>query len=145
MPPAMRRFLLVLTLILSACDPAPKAPVLLDPPTVELPARVKLLKPDEAEQFLAANPLAQVIDARSAAEWKEQGHLNGAQNFDALNETALERLAQLDPGKPCLVYCAIGERARIVASKMVALGFTDLQILDGGMNAWVRAGKPVVK
>lgn len=50
-----------------------------------------------------------------------------------------------DKTKPCLIYCAIGERARLLAAEMVRMGFTDIRLLRGGFNAWVASGKAVAR
>lgn len=130
---------------MTACEPAPKTPALLEPPAVELPASVQSLAPDDAERFLAAHPEALVIDARTLGEWDAHGHISRARRHDYLDEKTLPEVAKLDTKKPCLVYCAIGGRARLLAAEMVKMGFQNLKILDGGFNAWVAAGKPVEK
>lgn len=114
-------------------------------PAAELPASVQSLTPTEAERFLAAHSEALVIDARTLAEWQAHGHIAKARRVDYLDEKSGEAIRQLDATKPCLVYCAIGGRARFLAAEMVKAGFTDLRLLEGGYNAWVAAGKPVEK
>ena len=141
----MRRLFLALPLFISACEPAPKTPALKEPPAAELPASVKSLTPNDAERFLAAHPEALVIDARTLDEWQAHGHISKARRLDYLDEKSLPEVTKLDSTKPCLVYCAIGGRARFMAAELVKMGFTDLQLLDGGFNAWVAAGKPVEK
>ena len=141
----MRRILLVLPFFISACEPAPKTPALKEPPVVELPVSVKSLTPGDAERFLAAHPGALVIDVRTLDEWQAHGHISTARRLDYLDEKSLPEVAKLDATKPCLVYCAIGGRARFMAAEMVKMGFTDLRLLEGGFNAWVAAGKRVEK
>lgn len=56
----------------------------------------------------------------------------------------LDRLAELDPTAPTVVYCAGGYRSMIAASLMRASGFRDVSDLIGGYGAWEQAGLPIV-
>ncbi len=127
------------------CEPAPKPQVYLEPPAVKLPASVKELTPDEAERFLAEHLDALIIDVRMQEEWKEQGHILNAQLFDWFHQTTLDSVSKLDKTKPCVVYCAIGGRARQMAVEMSKMGFQSLHILKGGFNAWAGQGKAIAK
>ena len=49
----------------------------------------------------------------------------------------------LDPAKPCLIYCALGGRAKRAAGVMAQAGFKEIVVLTDGFNAWKKAGKPV--
>jgi len=51
----------------------------------------------------------------------------------------------LDLQTPCLVYCALGERARRAAALMSKAGYQHILVLKGGFNAWKAAGEPVEK
>jgi len=46
------------------------------------------------------------------------------------------RLAELDPAKPTVVYCAGGYRSSVAASLLRAHGFTDVSDILGGYGAW---------
>lgn len=143
----MRRWLLVAPFFVLGCEPAPKTVPEFEPPAISLPATVRELTPDEVERFLAEHTDARVIDARTEAERKEHGHLLRAEFFDYLHgQPSLDRLKAIeDKSKPCLVYCAIGGRARLLAAQMGQLGFTEVSLLKGGFNAWVAAGKAVAR
>jgi rhodanese-related sulfurtransferase len=41
--------------------------------------------------------------------------------------------------------CAGGTRSSLVASLLLARGFTDLVNVWGGMNGWVQAGLPIAR
>ncbi len=56
----------------------------------------------------------------------------------------LDRLGELDPTAPTVVYCAGGYRSMIAASLMRASGFHDVSDLIGGYSAWEQAGLPIV-
>lgn len=126
---------------LSAAEPDKKLP-----PVVKLPAVAKEITAKEAAELLAARGQISILDLRTAAEVKEQGRITGSKHLDFFRDdfaTALKEHLKLDPAKPCLVYCALGGRARHAASRLAALGFTDILVLKDGYDAWKRAGLPV--
>ena len=45
--------------------------------------------------------------------------------------------------RPLLLVCRSGKRATQAAQKLGQLGFQNLAILEGGMEAWQHAGLPV--
>jgi rhodanese-related sulfurtransferase len=143
----MRRWLLVLPFFVLGCEPAPKTVAEFEPPAVALPASVQELSPADAERFLAAHADARVIDARTEAERQQHGHMPRAEFFDYLHgQPSLDRLKAIeDKSKPCLIYCAIGGRAKLLAVEMIHMGFTEVKLLQGGFNAWVAAGKAVAR
>ena len=47
--------------------------------------------------------------------------------------------------KPIIVVCAAGINATKVANQLLKAGFSQVNLLKGGMNAWTTAGLPVVK
>ncbi len=142
----MLRFFALLPLLLAACEPTPSPPVLTSPPEVQLPATVKRLEPEAAAAWIQAHPQAVVLDVREDWEIAKEGRIAGALWADYLND---ERFAQatgsIDPATPCLIYCTLGGRSALAAEKLVARGFKELSLLDGGWEGWLRAGKPVQK
>lgn len=132
---------------LCACSPSPLPPSVVEPPAVQLPAGYRELTPDELAKELTANPARFIIlDLRSAEEVLEQGHLPTARAYDFLRgEAMFEDLARLERDRPYLIYCAIGGRSAKTAVKMHELGFKDVTVLKGGLNAWIASGKPVQK
>ncbi|BBX87022.1 MBL fold hydrolase [Mycolicibacterium aubagnense] len=49
------------------------------------------------------------------------------------------RLAELDPAKPTVVYCAGGYRSSVAASLLRRNGFNDVSDIVGGYGAWAEA------
>ncbi len=75
----------------------------------------------------------QLVDVRQPGE-TENGVVDGAIliPLTRLNE----RLGELDPAKPTIVYCAGGFRSSIAVSRMIGAGFNDISDLLGGYGAW---------
>jgi len=46
---------------------------------------------------------------------------------------------------PLIVLCQTGARSGAAATVLKAAGYTDVFVLDGGLNAWKEAGMPVKK
>lgn len=138
--------LVSLSMVLNQCsrDAAPP-PAAVSPPETKLPAVCKALTPDETEALIKAKPDLAILDMRVETEWGAEGHIPGAQFTNFFRGGLKEHLAQIDRKKPCLIYCAIGERSKQTAVQMAELGFSELYVLTGGLNAWKGAGKPVEK
>ncbi|MGH7842999.1 MAG: rhodanese-like domain-containing protein [Candidatus Binataceae bacterium] len=88
-----------------------------------------------------------ILDAR-AESFYLSGHVPGALNLsrqDFARDYARLR-SRLDQAKdrPVVVYCSGGEchDSRLVASALIALGFTQVKIFTGGWTAWTEAGEP---
>jgi hydroxyacylglutathione hydrolase len=84
----------------------------------------------------------QLLDVRTPHEWDE-GHLPGAR-YLFLGELP-EKLRDLNPDKPVVVYCASGYRSSLAASIMQAGGLSKVQNVPGGYAAWTAAEFPAVK
>ncbi len=74
-----------------------------------------------------------VIDIRGPGE-VQLGTIDGAAHvpLTELND----RLDELDPAKPTVVFCAGGYRSSIAASRLRAAGFADVSDILGGYGAW---------
>lgn len=53
------------------------------------------------------------------------------------------RAQEWSKNHPVVTICQSGKRATVAAQRLEALGFTNVSILDGGMNAWQQAGLPI--
>jgi glyoxylase-like metal-dependent hydrolase (beta-lactamase superfamily II)/rhodanese-related sulfurtransferase len=75
----------------------------------------------------------QLVDIRQPGE-TANGIVEGSEliPLTQLNE----RLGELDPSRPTIVYCRSGFRSMIAASRMKQAGFVDVSDLIGGFNAW---------
>jgi rhodanese-related sulfurtransferase len=94
----------------------------------------------EAMRALQSGELAQVIDVRSPDEYAT-GHIPGAVNVP-LDELEA-RLDDLVRSGSVLVVCQSGQRAEM-ACELLRSRHDGLVRLEGGTDAWLQAGGPVV-
>ena len=96
---------------------------------------------DLAARMRAPNPPL-LVDVRTQAEFRE-GHIAGAINV-AHDEIAARWPALNVPrDEEFIVYCGTGRRAGLAQQALEALGYMRTRILDGGFEAWKKAGLPV--
>jgi hydroxyacylglutathione hydrolase len=78
---------------------------------------------------------------RSAREWSS-GHIESALNLPLSQLT--NRLAELPPDRPLIVYCASGYRSSAASSLLRREGVEPVANLVGGLAAWSSAQLPSV-
>ena len=86
-----------------------------------------------------------LLDVRTPAEFREI-HAQGAQlvPLDILNRHAVEAARGANSG-PVYLLCASGIRATKAAEQLRRDGLDNVVVVEGGTNAWVAAGLPVVR
>lgn len=94
----------------------------------------------EAIRAVQSGEVAQVIDVRSPDEYAT-GHIPGAVNLP-LDELEA-RLDDLAKTGAVLVVCQSGQRAQM-ACELIGRSHPGLLRLEGGTDAWLEAGGPVV-
>jgi rhodanese-related sulfurtransferase len=82
---------------------------------------------------------APVLDVRTPQEFAK-GHVTGAINADIHSPDFATKAAQFDKKKPILVNCHVGSRGAIAAAELARLGFKSVFNLEGGVDAWEKAG-----
>jgi len=83
-----------------------------------------------------------LLDVRTPAEF-EEAHIDGSV-LHPLSGLAPDEVKKLASGKSaCVVVCRSGNRARQAAEKLGQCGLPNLQILEGGVQAWEAAGLPL--
>lgn len=87
-----------------------------------------------------------LVDVREADEFAS-GHLPGAIHLSrGLLEFKLSNAPQLgDRSLKFVLYCKTSGRAALATAAMRQMGYLNVQSIAGGFDAWVAAGKPVVK
>jgi rhodanese-related sulfurtransferase len=93
---------------------------------------------------LVAEGKVVVLDVRTQREHAD-GHIGGAKLIDFNGRDFEQRLSALDRDATYLVHCRSGSRSIKALETLKKLGFKSVVHLDGGMNAWSKAGKPVEK
>jgi hydroxyacylglutathione hydrolase len=82
------------------------------------------------------------IDVRTAEEYAG-GHVAGARLIPL--QALEQRVAEVPKDKRVYLYCRSGKRSVAAANILVKAGFTNIENIEGGINAWKGAGYPVVK
>ena len=106
--------------------------------------RVQEIAISDADQAIAEADL--LLDVREADEYAA-GHLSGAVHISrGMLEFKLSSTPALQPRDLKIVlYCKTSGRAALSAIALHEMGYLNVQSLAGGFDAWVSAGKPVVK
>lgn len=100
------------------------------------------VNPDEFIKKIA-NGQGQILDVRTAGEFKS-GHIENALQADWNNKAQFtERIQFVDKDKPVYVYCLAGGRSAAAAEWMRKNGYHTVIELEGGINAWKKAEKPL--
>ena len=81
-----------------------------------------------------------LLDVRENDEW-QRGHATGAKHIPMGEVPA--RIAEIDPDAKLFVVCHLGGRSMRVANYLSQNGYAPINV-DGGMQAWADAGRPVV-
>jgi rhodanese-related sulfurtransferase len=94
----------------------------------------------------AINDASLLLDVREDDEYRA-GHIPGAVSiprglleFKLSNDPALEARDQ-----PIVLYCKTSGRAALSAITLKGMGYLHVKSIEGGFDAWLEAGKPVVK
>ena len=90
---------------------------------------------EKARKYIADHPHSDftILDVRQPKEY-ENGHIPGAKLIPLPDLT--DRLAEIDPQKPAIVYCAVGGRSRVAAQMLSGKGFQTVYNLSGGFKGW---------
>lgn len=120
-------FLLVLVSFVFACD-----------------VNAQAVNVDTFEKDLKAAKNPQLLDVRTAGEF-ETGYLQGAMWADWRTKDEFNRrTVALDKDKTVYIYCLSGGRSAAAAKDLRDRGFKDVVEMQGGINAWKQADKPLV-
>lgn len=99
---------------------------------------------DQAEAAVREADL--LIDVREYDEFAS-GHLQGAVHMSRgmleFKMSANPELAARDLN--IILYCKTSGRAALAALQLKEMGYLNVRSISGGIDAWVAAGKPVVK
>ena len=94
---------------------------------------------DEAKGMMSDGGVA-VIDVREPHEYNA-GHVPNAKLIPVA--TVFARKDELPRDKDVIFICQVGQRSALACEMAAAAGLTRLFNLEGGTEAWVKAGNPV--
>jgi rhodanese-related sulfurtransferase len=102
-------------------------------------AEVKEIDVRQAWEKLRTHQACQIIDVRESDEYANK-HVAGSLSMplSSLNK----QLASIDANKEILLLCGLGKRAHKAAEIFIESGITNVEVIDGGLKAWVEAGCP---
>ena len=95
----------------------------------------------EAQEMMGRDDVA-VIDVREPGEYRG-GHVPGATLIPVAS--VFMRREELPKDKELIFVCAVGQRSALACEMAAAAGLTKLFNIEGGTDAWVKAGLPVEK
>jgi rhodanese-related sulfurtransferase len=105
------------------------------------------VSPQEVSEELAGGSL--VVDLREEDELHVVGWIRdsvwaprGMLEFWADPSDRRHRV-EFDPERRLILCCSTGERSAMAAATLRLIGFRDVRVLDGGIEAWKRQGLPV--
>lgn len=110
----------------------------------ETDMKITYVDANAAAELLAADPDMGVVDVRTGLEYKT-GHIKGAVHNGFIGLGFAKRLGGLERTTPYLVVCRTGHRSIPALQSFDKMGFTHIVHLDGGMQAWKKAGLPTIK
>lgn len=114
----------------------------------EAKGRIENLDVDAVERELGEGT-AVLVDVREAEELDANGRIPGAVHMPRgmlefyADPTSPYHREPLDPSKRVILHCASGGRSALAADVLRQMGYARVAHLDGGINAWKEAGKPV--
>jgi rhodanese-related sulfurtransferase len=132
-----------LTLIAMGNHPLRAADTPVQPKSSSEQKAAQLIDVGEAETLIATRKII-ILDVRTPQEFAA-GHLTGATNLDFHSKDFQAQLERLNKKQTYLVHCAVGGRSARACKLMSELNFTSVYDLKGGIKAWEKAGKPIVK
>lgn len=98
----------------------------------------------ETMEKVIAKPQTQILDVRTAEEYKG-GHMPNSVNIDWKERTKFEEaIKNLDKDQPVYVYCLGGGRSKQASEFLTEQGYK-VYDYSGGMMDWRNAEKPEIK
>ena len=102
-----------------------------------------VVHPQKMRLELATDRTAILIDVRMKMEYRKR-HIEGAINLPRKKDMD-KFIATTHDFRPVYVHCTTETRARQAAKLLIDSGFTNVFILEGGLNKWVSLNLPTEK
>ncbi|MFI5345858.1 MAG: rhodanese-like domain-containing protein [Elusimicrobiota bacterium] len=100
------------------------------------------IEPAAAHRAVDQSGGAQLVDVREVSEI-DALRVEGALNLPL--SRLREHVGALDRSRPVYLLCRSGARAASAATQLHQLGHRDIQVVRGGLDAWIASGSPVVR
>ena len=118
----------------------------------EANSEIKTISVDELK-LISDDPQTQIIDVQSKDVIDNSGmipnaiHANrGFLEFYAdQREDNPFRKSEINNEKKIIVYCGAGGQGALATKTLQDMGFKDVSNLEGGSEAWVKAGYPLIR
>ncbi len=132
----------------------PKRPRTFGNMAAEALAVVPVIAPAQAQSLLQSDPNTLVIDVRDAADINQTGTVPGAVNlsYGALTYLADNQVPETwrdprlaDRKRPIITTCILGPLGALGGKLLHDMGFTNISILEGGVQGWIDAGFPTAQ
>ncbi len=110
----------------------------------EAKAEIKEVSLEQAQEVCEQADV--IIDVREPAEYAV-GHLPNAINIPrgVLEFKLGEVVDDCNANSNIVLYCKTSGRSALATQSLMKLGYNNVHSILGGFDAWVEAGKPVVK
>ncbi len=104
-------------------------------------ARARIREVPAAEAAKSIENGALLIDVRERGEYLQR-HATGAEHLSrGLIELEIEGYVP-DTVTPIVCYCSGGNRSALVADNLQRMGYQTVQVVAGGLQAWIESGLP---
>lgn len=87
---------------------------------------------------------ALVVDLRPSGEF-EKGHIAGSKNVQTSQFDPENKHLAAAKALPVVLVCRVGQTASGAAKRLRKAGFTQVSVLEGGIQAWQAADLPLIK
>lgn len=107
---------------------------------------MKTIRADELETLRETGQPVEILDVRSRTEFQKL-HIDGAHclpSAELYPETLLSA-RELLPTEPLYLLSRTGTLAQSTACDLERLGFDNIVVVAGGINAWLKQGLAVVE
>jgi rhodanese-related sulfurtransferase len=131
----------------ASSQPASPGTRTIDEVLAEARGRLRRVEPEQADAEVRAGAL--LVDIRPQAQRAAEGEVPGALLVERnvlewrFDPTSDSRLPQVhDHGIRVIIMCSEGYTSSLAAASLQDLGLVNATDLDGGFQAWARAGLP---
>ena len=109
--------------------------------------KVRSISPQRLNTIWLEGEKINLIDVRTSAEYRA-GHIAGAKllpldEFSSKTLAADEQYAGAGHEQPLYLTCQAGQRSQQAAERLMDAGYQNLRLIEGGTEAWQKAGLPI--